>query len=121
MVTVTSGSVTVTNTYDAFGRVVENNAGGAYTEFLWGPTDEKLAKVNGATLIKAFIALPGWESAVCTASGLMYYRHSDWLGSSRLTSMATKPTQSLFQYGLCSVRRAIWDFRDGRRLVYPAR
>jgi RHS repeat-associated protein len=96
MVTVTAGSSTVTNTYDAFGRMVENNAGGAYTEFLWGPTGAKLAKVRGTTLIKAFIALPGGASAVYTASGLMYYRHSDWLGNSRLTSTATKPTSPYF-------------------------
>ncbi len=96
MVTVTSGSSLVTNTYDAFGRLVENNPGGTYTEFLWGPTGAKLASVNGTTLLNAFIALPGGASAVYTASGLMYYRHSDWLGSSRLTSTATKPTALYF-------------------------
>jgi len=82
----------VTATYDALGRMVENNAGGSYSEFVYGPTGAKLAKVNGTTLIKAFVALPGGAKAIYNASGLAYFRHSDWLGSSRLTSTATKPT-----------------------------
>jgi hypothetical protein len=60
--------------YDAFGRLVENNALGTYTEFLWGPTGAKLASVNGTTLVQALIALPGGESAVYTTAGLMYYQ-----------------------------------------------
>jgi RHS repeat-associated protein len=92
MLTVTSGSATVTNTYDAFGRMVENNAGGTYGEFVYGPTGTKLAKVNGTTLVKAFVALPGGAKAIYSSSGLTYFRHSDWLGSSRLTSTATQPT-----------------------------
>ncbi len=92
MLTVSNGSTTVTNTYDALGRMVENNAGGTYTEFIYGPTGAKLAKVNGTTLIKAFIALPGGAKAIYHSTGLAYYRHSDWLGSSRLTSTATAPT-----------------------------
>jgi YD repeat-containing protein len=92
MLSVTSGSATVTNTYDALGRMVENNAGGTYTQFVYGPTGTKLAKVNGTTLVKAFVALPGGAKAVYTPSGLAYYRHSDWLGSSRLTSTAPTPT-----------------------------
>jgi RHS repeat-associated protein len=92
MLTVTpSGGTTVTATYDALGRMVENNAGGTWTEFVYGPTG-KLAKCNGQTLIKALIALPGGAKAIYNSSGLAYYRHSDWLGSSRLTSTATAPT-----------------------------
>ncbi len=91
LLTVNTGSTTVTATYDALGRMVENNAGGSFTEFLYGPTG-KLAKCNGQTLVKAFIALPGGAKAIYNSTGLAYYRHSDWLGSSRLTSTATKPT-----------------------------
>lgn len=91
MLTVNTGSATVTATYDALGRMVENNAGGTWTEFVYGPTG-KLAKCNGQTLSKALIALPGGAKAVYNSSGLVYFRHSDWLGSSRLTSTATKPT-----------------------------
>jgi len=92
MLTVSTGAATVAATYDALGRMVENNAGGSYTEFIYGPTGKKLATANGTTLIKAFIALPGGAKAIYNTSGLAYYRHSDWLGSSRLTSTATKPT-----------------------------
>jgi RHS repeat-associated protein len=93
MSTVNTGSATVTAIYDALGRMVENNAGGSYTEFIYGPTGVKLAQVNGSTLIKAFVALPGGAKAIYNSSGtLAYFRHSDWLGSSRLTSTATKPT-----------------------------
>lgn len=91
MATVSTGSSTVTATYDASGRMVENNAGSSYTEFVYGPTG-KLAKCNGQTLLRAFVALPGGAKAIYTSSGLAYYRHSDWLGSSRLTSTATPPT-----------------------------
>ncbi|MGA2335886.1 MAG: RHS repeat-associated core domain-containing protein [Terriglobales bacterium] len=59
---------------------------------VYGPTGAKLAKVNGTTLIKAFVALPGGAKAIYNSTGLAYYRHSDWLGSSRLTSTAVTPT-----------------------------
>jgi RHS repeat-associated protein len=37
-------------------------------------------------LKKAFVPLPGGGTAIYNSSGLSYYRHSDWLGRSRLTS-----------------------------------
>lgn len=92
MLTVSTGSATVTAIYDAQGRMVENNAGGSYSEFVYGPTSAKVAKCNGQTLVKAFVALPGGAKAIYNSSGLAYFRHSDWLGSSRLTSTAAKPT-----------------------------
>jgi len=91
MLTVNNGSSTVTATYDALGRMVENNSGGSWREFIYGPTG-KLAIANGQTLVKALIALPGGAKAIYNSSGLAYFRHSDWLGSSRLTSTATRPT-----------------------------
>jgi RHS repeat-associated protein len=99
MTTVSTGSTTVTATYDALGRMVENNAGGSYSEFVYGPTGTKLAKVNGTTLVKAFIALPGGAKAIYNSSGtLAYYRHSDWLGSSRLTSTQARGLYSSSAY-----------------------
>lgn len=92
MSTVNTGSATVAAIYDGLGRIVENNAGGTYTEFVYGPTGAKLAQVNGNALIKAFVALPGGAKAIYNSTGLTYFRHSDWLGSSRLTSTATRPT-----------------------------
>ena len=53
----------------------------------------KLALMNGSTLTKAFVSLPGGAQAVYNTSGLQYYRHPDWLGSSRL---ATTPSRTKY-------------------------
>jgi RHS repeat-associated protein len=50
------------------------------------PDGSKLAVMSGQSLQKAFIALPGGATAVYNSSGLAYYRHPDWLGSSRIAS-----------------------------------
>jgi len=87
-------SVTVDSvglTFDALDRMVEQNRSGVYTQIVYAPTGAKLALMNGQSLVKAFIPLPGQATAVYTSSGLDHYRHSDWLGSARLTS---SPTQS---------------------------
>ncbi|ABF43251.1 YD repeat protein [Candidatus Koribacter versatilis Ellin345] len=75
-------------TYDAFGRTAETNSGGTYKQFLYGPAGDKLA-ITGATLTKAYVPLSGSDIAVYTASGLAFYRHADWLGSSRVTSTSS--------------------------------
>jgi RHS repeat-associated protein len=98
MATVSTGTATVSSTYDALGRMVENNAGGTYTQIVYGPTGKKLATANAQTLVKAFIALPGGAKAIYNSSGLAYYRHSDWLGSSRLTSTAARGLYSSSAY-----------------------
>ena len=81
-------STTVQLTYDAFDRAVEQNRGGSYTQIVYAPSGGKLALMNGATLIKAFVPLPGGPTAVYAAgtTGPLFYRHADWLGSSRLAS-----------------------------------
>ncbi len=84
---------TVGLTYDALGRMVEQNRSGNYTQIVYSPTGGKLALMNGQTLQKAFVALPTGATAVYTASGLAYYRHADWLGSSRL---ATTPIRTKY-------------------------
>jgi len=73
-------------TYDALDRIVEQNRSGSYTQIVYAPTGDKLALMVGQTLQKAFVPLPGQATAVYTSTGLSYYRHSDWLGSARLTS-----------------------------------
>ncbi len=78
-------------TYDALGRMVEQSSGSTYQQILWSPMG-KTALMNGQTLVKAFIPLPGGGTAIYNSSGLAYYRHADWLGSSRLTS--TQPQSS---------------------------
>jgi RHS repeat-associated protein len=47
--------------------------------------------MNGtSTIVKAFGPLPAGATAVYNASGLQYYRHPDWLGSSRFASTSTR-------------------------------
>jgi RHS repeat-associated protein len=79
--------------YDAMGRMVEQARGSSYTQIVYSPTGDKLALMNGQTLQKAFLNLPGGGTAVYNSSGLAYYRHPDWLGSSRL---ASTPGQTIF-------------------------
>jgi len=80
-------------TYDALGRLVELNRSGAYAEIVYTPSGGKLALMNGQSLLRAFVPLPGGATAVYTSSGLDHYRHSDWLGSARLE---TTPGQTVY-------------------------
>ncbi|MGH9509370.1 MAG: RHS repeat domain-containing protein [Terriglobales bacterium] len=73
-------------TYDALGRMVEQNRSGVYTQIVYDPTGGKLALMTGQTLQKAFVPLPGGNAAVYTSSGLSRYRLVDWLGSARFAS-----------------------------------
>jgi RHS repeat-associated protein len=74
-------------TYDALGRVAEQASGSSYTEILYGPSGGKLALMNGQTVSRAFIPLPAGAVAVYTAGPMLsYFRHPDWLGSSRFAS-----------------------------------
>ena len=84
---------TVSLTYDALDRMVEQNHSGTYTETVYMPGGAKLALMTGQTLQKAFVPLPGGGTAVYNSSGLAYYRHPDWLGSSRL---ATTPSRTCY-------------------------
>jgi RHS repeat-associated protein len=88
-------------TFDALDRMVEQNRSGTYTEIVYSPGGAKLALMSGAggqTLQKAFIPLPGRATAVYTGNGLDHYRHSDWLGSARLTSSPTRTVLSTTAY-----------------------
>jgi RHS repeat-associated protein len=85
-------------TYDALGRMVEQNRSGVYTQIVYAPTGGKLALMNGQTLQNAFVPEPGNGKAVYNASGLSYYRHPDWLGSSRFASTPTRTMYSDVAY-----------------------
>jgi RHS repeat-associated protein len=88
-------------TFDALDRMVEQNRSGTYTEIVYSPGGGKLALMSGTggqTLQKAFIPLPGQAIAVYTSTGLDHYRHSDWLGSARLTSSPTRTVLSTAAY-----------------------
>src|SRR5260221_7772361 len=66
----------VSLTFDALNRMVEQHSGSSYTEIAYAPTGEKLALMNGQTLQKAFVPLPGGAAAVYTSTGLDHYRPS---------------------------------------------
>jgi RHS repeat-associated protein len=77
-------------TYDALNRRVEQYNGSAYTEIVYGPAGNKMALMSGQTVTKVFVPLSGGATAVYNSSGLAYYRHPDWLGSSRVASTTSK-------------------------------
>src|ERR1700722_1853778 len=87
---------TIGLTYDALGRMVEQNKSGTYYQIAYAPTGAKFAIMNGSTLQKAFVPLTGGSQAVYTSSGLVYYRHPDWVGSSRF---ASAPTRTMYYDG----------------------
>ena len=68
--------------YDAFGRMAEQTRGSSHTQIAYSPNGQKMALMNGQTLVKAYVTLPSGAKAVYTGSGLAYYRHADHLGSS---------------------------------------
>jgi hypothetical protein len=61
------------------------------------PADSEGA-INGQNAVTDFVPLSGRTIAVYTAQvgGLAYYRHSDWLGSSRL---ASTPSRTVYYDG----------------------
>jgi RHS repeat-associated protein len=83
-------------TYDALGRMVERDSAGTYTQVAYAPAGGKLAIMSGQTVQKAFVPLSGGSVAVYNSAGLAYYRHSDWLGSSRF---ASTPARALYYDG----------------------
>jgi RHS repeat-associated protein len=58
----------------------------------------KAALMNGPSLTTAFVPLPGGGTALYNASGLVGYRHADWLGSSRLASTSSRGLYSSTAY-----------------------
>ena len=74
--------------------MVEQTTGSTHSEIVYSPTGAKLSLMNGTALLKAFVPLPGGATAVYTASGLTYYRHTDHLGSSRFASTSTQTLYS---------------------------
>jgi RHS repeat-associated protein len=80
----------VTLTYDALGRMVEQNRSGVTTQLVYAPLGGKIALMSGQTLQKALIPLPAKTVAVYNSGGLLYYGHSDFHGSIRLGSTATR-------------------------------
>jgi RHS repeat-associated protein len=75
--------------FDAFDRLVESQNAGGYTSIVYSPDGYKLALMNGSSVVKYMAPLAAGLQAVYTANtpaGVAYWRHADWLGSSRLAS-----------------------------------
>ncbi len=95
MLTVDSGTANgVCDTYDAFGRMVEKATGASctssYTETVYAPSGLRLATMTGQTMQQASVPLLGGSEVVYNSSGLLAYRHSDHLGSSRFASTPSR-------------------------------
>jgi RHS repeat-associated protein len=91
---VTADSVGLT--YDALGQMVEQNKSGNYYQIVYTPIGTKFAIMSGSALQKAFVPLTAGSQAVYESSGLAYYRHSDWVGSSRF---ASSPGRTMYYDG----------------------
>ena len=93
-ITIDAGQSDAVNlSYDAVGRMVEQNRNSVYTQIAYSPLDQKLALMSGQTLQKALIPLGNKAMGIYNASGLLYYAHPDMLGSIRL---ATTPGRSMY-------------------------
>lgn len=89
----------VTLTYDALGRMVEQDKSGTYTEIVYSPMGNKLAFMSGQTLSKAYVPLPTGAIATYFSSGLTNYHHMDWLGSFRFASNTNRTKSADTAYG----------------------
>ena len=67
---------------------------------------------SAQNLAKAFIQLPGGGAAIYDSSGLDYYRHADWQGSSRLTSTQGRAIYSISAYAPFGEQYAVTDTSD---------
>jgi RHS repeat-associated protein len=76
---------------DALGRVVESTINNVTQQILYGPTG-KLGFVNGQTMTKIRIPLPGGGQAVYNGGTLAKFNHPDWQGNIRVASKATTQT-----------------------------
>jgi len=94
----TNGGYFVNGTYWSYAANMETandvlNAtnAGVYTQTLYSPTGFAMELMNGSSYVKAVVPMPGGTAEVWQASGgVQYYRHSDWLGSSRFASTASR-------------------------------
>lgn len=92
------GRPTVVNsvdvTYDAFGRAVEYDKSGTYSHVQYSPTGIRMQVVG----VYSTVPMPGGTAEVWTSSA-NYYRHADWLGTSRLGSTFSRTVYYDVAYG----------------------
>ena len=77
-------------TYDALGREVEIASSSTYTQVLYGPIG-KLGLMNGRSFEAIRVPLPGGSTGQLL-NGQNTILHTDWLGSSRLSTLYTDQT-----------------------------
>ncbi|HEV2287372.1 MAG TPA: hypothetical protein VGR81_00300 [Candidatus Acidoferrales bacterium] len=97
----------VTMTYGALGRMVEQGQSGSYTQIQYSPTGFQMQLMNGQTFVKAWVPMPGETAEVWQSSGSSpYYQHSDWIGSSRFASTTSRTMYNDLAYapGACPER-----------------
>jgi RHS repeat-associated protein len=86
--------ITGVGVYDAFNRLVEwQTSPGGDTQLVYAPDAYKFAYMNRQAVTKYIAPLAAGLQAVYTAatpSPVAYWRHADWLGSSRLASTASQ-------------------------------
>jgi RHS repeat-associated protein len=82
-------------TYDAFDQEAEIASGSTHTQILYGPIG-KLGAMNGQTALTIRIPLPGGSQIELLGStgSSQNVLHSDWLGSSRLSTNYTNRSES---------------------------
>ena len=67
------------------------NHSGAYAQTVYSPTGFVLENMNGSAYQYGFSPMPGGGATVWSApANTVYYRHADWLGSSRFASTYTR-------------------------------
>ena len=74
----------VQTTFDAFGRALELNHSGTYTQMVYSPSGWRHAVMNGQSLVRWLDPMVAGIAAVHPYTGSGYFQHADWLGSSRL-------------------------------------
>jgi RHS repeat-associated protein len=82
------GSSAASYTYDAFGRRVSKTAAGAATEFLYDLAGRVIAERDATTgAWNRSEIYAGGRHLATSARNTTYFRHSDWLGSSRVKTL----------------------------------
>jgi len=74
-------------------RCVELNNGSSHQQNLYDAQGAKLAYMNTQTVQKYLSPLANGVQAVLDSNGISYYRHADWLGSSRLAGFYRRGCQ----------------------------
>lgn len=82
------GGTTATYIYDAEGRRVRSTRNGTTVDYMYGLGGEVAEMNSGGSLNRAEIYFAGAHLATFT-NPMMYFNHSDWLGTERVRSSAS--------------------------------